>query len=223
MTTSHLTTPTVDRSRYKATPILVILAILGTLWSFATAWAMPAVSEFTLLGDNISELALGRYGVLQQTAFVLAGIGGLAAAALIHRATTGSPGSLLGSILVAVYGLAALLMVVFPTDPVDDPSDVLSLSPAGTVHVIGAGIGFLSVLVAMSILAWTFSKDPRWRGLTPWIALFPAATAVLLAVQAEGPLIGLFQRLLLATISAWLLVVVLKARTVIGDQSPVGR
>lgn len=214
MTTSQLTRSTAHQSQRRGFATLVFLALLGPAWSVATAWLLPAVSEFTLLGDNISELALGRYGFLQQAAFVVAGFGAVSAAEVIRRTTGEAPGSLLGSILVAIYGIAAFAMVLFPTDPIDDPSDVRSLSPAGMVHVIGAGIGFLSVLVAMSVLTWSFRRDTRWRPLTPWIALFPAATVVLLAVQAEGPLVGLLQRLLLATISAWLVLIVLRARAV---------
>jgi hypothetical protein len=46
---------------------------------------------------------------------------------------------------------------------------------------------------------------------------------VLLAVQAEGPLAGLLQRLLLATISAWLVLVVLRAREVMRAELIVSR
>jgi hypothetical protein len=56
------------------------MAIVGQLVLLASALLLPIWSQYSLIRDNISELALGRYGFLQTAAFVLAGLGTLALA-----------------------------------------------------------------------------------------------------------------------------------------------
>jgi hypothetical protein len=73
---------------------------------------LPIWSQYSLIRDNISELALGRYGFLQTAAFVLAGLGTLALAFVIRQLTKGSWGSRVGSLLVGVYGAGAILSAV---------------------------------------------------------------------------------------------------------------
>jgi hypothetical protein len=42
-------------------PQLAVLAVVGQLVLLASAWLLPAISEYHLVGDNISELAIGQY------------------------------------------------------------------------------------------------------------------------------------------------------------------
>jgi uncharacterized membrane protein YjgN (DUF898 family) len=44
---------------------------------------------------------------------------------------------------------------------------------------------------------------------------FPGSALALMFVQQEGPLIGLLQRLLVAVISAWLILVALRVRSIV--------
>ena len=73
--------------------LLATLAIAGQLVLLASALLLPIWSQYSLIRDNISELALGRYGFLQTAAFVLAGLGTLALAFVIRQLTKGSWGS----------------------------------------------------------------------------------------------------------------------------------
>ena len=66
-----------------------------------SSWASPvprkrvvsaAVSEFGLVGDNISELALGRYGFILTFAFVVSGLGVIGLSYAIRQYTVGSRG-----------------------------------------------------------------------------------------------------------------------------------
>ena len=112
-------------------PQFAIFAVVGQLILLASAWLLPAVSEYHLVGDNISELAIGQYGFLQTLAFVISGLGVLALAYAIHRLTAGIRGSLLGSVFIAIYGLGALVVAIFPTDRIDSTADVWSQSTTG--------------------------------------------------------------------------------------------
>lgn len=193
---------------------LAWLAVIGQVILVASAWLLPIVSEYGLVGDNVSELALGRLGFVQTAAFVAAGIGTLALAVALRQLTVGRRG-LIGSLLIGVYGASAILSAIFPTDRVDSSDDLSSLSVAGTIHVAVAVISFLSVVVGMFLLTWTFMRQARWRPVPWWWMLFPAGALSLLFVQTEGPLIGLLQRLLVTVVAAWLVLVALRVRSIV--------
>lgn len=180
----------------------------------ASALLLPLVSEFSLISDNISELVLGRFGWVQTVAFIIAGIGTLALAYALRHLTIGLWGSGFGSLLVAVYGAGALVVAIFPTDRVNDPGDLASLSTTGVIHTGAALISFVCMIIAMFVLTRTFRLDDRWRPLTPWIVLLPAAALSLLFVQSEGPWVGLMQRLLVGVISVWMIIVAIRIRVI---------
>jgi len=162
-----------------------------------------------------SELALGRYGFVQTAAFVIAGVGTLALELVIRQLTKGSWGSRVGSLLVAVYGAGAILSAVFPTDRIDSPTDMSSLSASGAIHLAVAFASFLSVIVGMFILTRTFAKERGWGLFGRLSVFFPAGSLALIIVQQEGPLIGILQRALVMVISAWLILVALRVRSIV--------
>lgn len=199
--------------------LLAILAIVGQIIILASAWLLPIVSEYSLIGDNISELVLGRYGFVQTAAFLVAGIGTLGLAFAIRQLTEGAWGSLTGSLLVAVYGAGAILVAIFPTDPINSPADVWSQSTTGTIHSFVALVSFVCAVVGMFVLThWTFMRAARWRSLLPWLALLPAGAFSLFIGQTQGPHVGLLQRMLVTIISAWLILVAFRARSVVASE-----
>jgi hypothetical protein len=107
-------------SRYFST--LAMLTIISQVFLLASAWLLPAVSNFSLIVDNISELVLGDFGVIQTTAFFLAGISTVGLAYTIRQLTTGTRGSLAGSLLVGLNGIGLVLAAIFPTDRIDTPA-----------------------------------------------------------------------------------------------------
>ena len=195
--------------------MLATLAIGGHLIFAATGLLLPIWSEYGLLGDNISELALGRYGAAQTAAFLLVGLGTLGLAFAIRRLTTGTWGSLVGSLLIAIYGAGAILSAILPTDRIDRQADLSSLSATGTIHIGVFIASFASVIVAMLVLTRTFTRDQRWRPFPRWTLLLPAGALALTLLQTEGPLVGLSQRLQVAMVSAWLILVALKVRSIL--------
>jgi hypothetical protein len=120
----------------------------------------------------------------------------------------------MGSLLVGVYGLGAIVVAIFPTDRVDDPSDLASLSPVGMVHTGAALVSFVCMIVGMFVLTRTFRLEPRWRLSSWWMVLFPGAALSLLVVQSEGPWVGIMQRLLVGAIAAWIIVVAVRIRAI---------
>jgi hypothetical protein len=193
---------------------LAILAIVGQVILFASAWLLPAVSEYSLLGDNMSELVLGRYGFIQTIAFLVAGVGTLGLAYAIRQLTKGTWGSLVGSLLMGLYGLGAILVAIFPTEQVDTAMGVWTQSAAGMIHMLVALISFPGMVIGMFILTRTFGLIPAWRSIMRLSVIFPAGSLGLLVVQGEGPLVGLLQRLLVAVISGWMILVALRVRKI---------
>lgn len=205
--------PNASRSR-QPLALLATMTIVGQVVLLASALLLPLVSEFSLVGDNISELVLGRYGAVQTVAFVIAAAGTLALAYAIRQLTVGAWGSLVGSLLVGIYGVGALVVAIFPTDRIDSPDDVWSSSTAGMIHIISVLVSFVCLIIGMVILTRTFLRAPQWRSLSPWSVVFPAGALALLFVQAEGPWVGLMQRLLVAVFAAWIIVVAVRVRAI---------
>ncbi|MEZ4616005.1 MAG: DUF998 domain-containing protein [Caldilineaceae bacterium] len=192
---------------------LALFAIVCKVILLASAWLLPFVSEYSLVGDNISELVLGRFGVIQTVAFVLSGLGTLGLAWAMYRLTRGLWGSIVGSILIGLYGISALIAAVFPTDRIDSPADLANLSTTGMVHSGAALVGFICIIIGMFVLTRTLMQA-GWRTFARWTALLPASALALLFVQGEGPLVGLLQRTLVTATSLWLLAVAFMVRNV---------
>jgi hypothetical protein len=71
------------------------------------------------------------------------------------------------------------------------------------------------MIVGMFVLTRTFARQDGWRSFSRWSVLFPAGALALIIVQAEGPLVGLLQRALVAVISAWLVLVAFNVRSIV--------
>lgn len=99
--------------------------------------------------------------------FVLGGLGVLAVAAAVRWTTAGVRGSAVGSVLLAVNGVALLALAAVRTDRIDGPDDFRSLSWTGWVHVGAAAIGLLAAVAAMLLLTWTFARHPDLRSFAP--------------------------------------------------------
>lgn len=202
---------------------LALFAVVGQLVLLASAWFLPLVSEYHLVSDNISELVLGRYGFIQVVALAISGIGVIGLSYAIRQMTTASRGSFVGSLLIGVYGAGAVVVAIFPTDQIDSRADVLSQSTSGWIHSVTALLSHLCVIVGMFILTWTFARDARWRSLVVWSSLLAGAALSLLMAQAEGPWVGLLQRLLITAISGWLTLVALRVRRIASAPETVAR
>jgi hypothetical protein len=195
----------------KSLPQLATFAVVGETALLASAWLLPFASEYRLVGDNISELALGRFGFIQTLAFIISGLAVIGLAYVIRQLTRVGRGSFLGSLLIGVYGLAGLVVAIFPTDRIDSKADVMAQSTVGWVHTLTAFVAYLSVIVGMFVLTWTFARHPRWRSLTVWSALLAGTALPLLFMQMQGPWVGLMQRLMISAVGGWLILVALRA------------
>lgn len=193
--------------------LLVLFAVVGQVILLASAWLLPFASEYSVIGDNISELVLGRFGFIQTFAFVISGLGTLGLAWALYQLTRGLWGSIVGSILIGLFGGSALFVAFFPTDRIDSPADIATLSTTGLIHSGAAFVGFICMIIGMFVLTRTFMQA-GWRTFARWAVLLPASALALIFVQGESPLVGILQRALVAATSLWILAVAFKVRAV---------
>jgi hypothetical protein len=83
----------------------------------------------------------------------------LALAAGIRRATRGSWGSLVGSVLFGLLGVGALVDAFFPIDEGRNPQQTM----VGTVHILAGTLAFVCAVLGMFVLTRTFKRDVRWQ------------------------------------------------------------
>lgn len=190
-----------------ATTALVTLAFF-----LATAWLLPLITGHDIVGDTISEMALGPGGFVLTIAFVSVGIGILCLAVVIRAVTAGERGSALGSLLVAIYGVGAILAGVFPTERIDAAAEVWQQSATGLIHVIASLVSFIAIVIGIFVLGRTFLRMPSWRTWGRRTMLFAGGALALLFVQSEGPFVGIMQRGFVTIITVWLIVVAIRAR-----------
>ena len=195
-----------------------MLSIAAQLCLTAAAWLLPLFSEFHFTDDTISELALGRFGYLQTAAFVIAGGGTLVLARAIERMTIPSRASVSGVRLIYFYGVAIVLLGVFPTEEIDAPMEIWSQGTVGLLHAWISTLAFPAAVIGMVLLTLAFRNQARWRPISNGSGACAALALALLFVQSEGPLIGLMRRLLVGVISAWLILVALRIRTTIAPR-----
>jgi hypothetical protein len=189
-------------------------ALAGTACFVASALLLPLFSEYTLARDYISELAIGRFGFVQTIAFLAFGLGSLALAAGIRRATRGSWGSLVGSVLFGLFGVGVLIDAFFPIDRGGDRPQTMT----GTVHILAASLAFVCAVLAMFVLTRTFKRNARWRSY--WrLSLVLALVALVAFFLPSGQWAGISQRIFVGVVIAWMILAALRLRSIAGGAS----
>jgi hypothetical protein len=159
---------------------------------------------YSPLSQTLSEYALEPFGQLMTLAFLtLAGSTLALALALTLHPHPRSPAAIIFLVILAV---GVLLAGIFPTDPADGPR-----TSVGLVHDIASMVGLLCGMAAMVLFTSKMEKDAVWRAIyrPASILALAAPIAFLLWVLVFGPLNleGLGQRIFVATLPAWLVLV----------------
>ncbi|UQS23831.1 DUF998 domain-containing protein [Amycolatopsis thermalba] len=125
---------------------------------------------FDLTRHDLSLLVNGPWGWVQIGNLVLTGLMVIAAATGVGRALRGRPAGRWGARLIGGYGLGLIGAGVFVADPMHGfPAGTPDGPPAeatvhGLLHLVTAGLGFLSLVLAMVVLGTHF----RRAGRTGW-------------------------------------------------------
>jgi Protein of unknown function (DUF998) len=172
----------------------------------ALAWVAAAMAVFDLVvlavlhvlrtdvdpaTDPVSNYAVGDYGMLQVLATLAVGLGALALTAALYQTPRRS---MVGLVLLAVFGLAKLVQAFFPIDVGDETTT------SGSIHGLLGTVAFVALPVAAVLLS-------RSRGgveMVIAVLLVVAMVAVFVSNAVGG--FGIAQRVYLVLSSIWVLV-----------------
>lgn len=173
---------------------LVILAVLHVL--------QPGVDPLT---EPTSAYVHGTGGIASQVGTFAAGVGALALLAAIAPLRTGRA-TLVGLVLLGVFGLAKLLQAFYPIDP-----DGVSTA-AGAVHNLLGNLAFFTLPVAAVLLGLAVSRITRQRApvILGWLV---ALTSVGVLLAGGMDLFGLAQRTYLIVAAVWVAVCAFSLRS----------
>lgn len=160
--------------------------------------------------DWPSGLALGKYGFVMTTTFIISGLLIAALALRLKADLKPAATSQAGSLLLALSGLA-LASLAFTTDP------TIRDTPAtwhGILHDLSFVLLGLTLFPAMIVLGFAFRTDSYWKTLSlyTWLTLAFAIPAFIL--KGAAFYVFLFSILLWMEILAWRLGNSQKTRTV---------
>ncbi|MEE9150531.1 MAG: DUF998 domain-containing protein [Thermoplasmata archaeon] len=167
-------------------------------------------SDYSHLTNYVSEL--GGVGapnaIIQRANFVLIGILIIAFAYGLHRGINNGKGSIIGPLLISIFGLSAVVSGIFSTDPIQPGSF------SDVMHSIASGIGSLAAIIAFFVITERLKKDNLWKRYQTFSKMI-AITAILVSVIVVGILgavgtPGLGQRLFLAVLFLWIEVMAIR-------------
>ena len=186
-----------------ATALCGVLAVLGVLYFFAAVSVAEALRPmYDPVTRTISELAVGRYGWLQVSAFVVLGLSFWALPAGMWRRVRATLFSRLGLILLLVAGASSFVAAAFPTDL----RGAVVATVSGDVHEVAASVGYACLITAMLLFSWHFRRDDSWRHFRPvstGLTLVGLGILIAMAVTGNSDVAGLLQRTMAATLLVW--------------------
>ena len=164
-----------------------------------------------------SDLAVGPYAYVMTINFVVRCVFSGALLVAMAVAMTPTTRSRIGLAFWSLWALGAFILALFPTD-----LGATEHSLHGKIHVATAVIAFVAATVAEILLSRCFVAEARWRLLgrrATWISMSTLITLILFGPLTRADAGGLIERLFLASILVWVLVVAIDLYRGVGDMS----
>lgn len=162
--------------------------------------------------QSISALSLGSGGWVQNVFFMLLGSALLGTVPVWRRVLAGGTGQRAYPTLTALTAISLIAAAWLPQDPAPgyDPEQLGLALPTtrGLVHLAVAGIGAVSSIAALFVMAGRFVALPGWRGwahASRWAGVLTTACVLVYAVWSTEPsgLAGTFERLVVVIPGGW--------------------
>jgi hypothetical protein len=178
-------------SRATAVTLAWVAAATAIFYLVALAVLHVVRTDVDPATDPVSDYAVGDYGTVHVLATLAVGLGALALTAALYQTPRRS---MVGLVLLAVFGLAKVAQAFFPIDVGD------ATTTSGTLHNVLGNVAFFVLPVAAVLLS-------RSRGRIEMViaALLAVATVAVLASDTVGGY-GIAQRIYLILSSVWVLV-----------------
>ncbi len=175
---------------------------------------------YSHLSEPVSQLAaFGQpYPAIQMTGFVVFGLSMLAVAYGLRHVLSSARSATIGISLVALAGVSMVGTGLFRADPMGQQP----MSVSGTIHISTAMILFLALIAAFIVLSPAMKKLQPWRDLSLFSLIAGLAALFFLvaysvAFELQPQWMGVWQRLLAATLVIWFLVVSLRVKSLAAE------
>ncbi len=158
----------------------------------------------------VSNYAAGSFGFLMTLAFFMLALSEFALAWGLARSLASGRRTAAGVALLNLAGIGLVVTGLFQSD-INVPRPPASAS--AVVHWTGAGVSFLSLMIAIFLLSGSFETDSRWQ--SNYRLSFAWLAVIVLALAAYGALsiigwTGIGERIYIAACVLWLLLVSLR-------------
>jgi hypothetical membrane protein len=185
-----------------------IIFVLGIIIAGVNYGGYSHISqEISQLGGVGSE-----YPWIQNLNFYLLSLSVIGFTFALHRAVGGGKGSIIGPILIGVFGFSSAgLNSVLPCDTLCE-----GITASGKLHLITGVLGFLLMAIGLIVFSRRMTKVADWKtysrytlasGILAFILFIAAGAAG--GDEADG-IDGLMQRIFIANYLIWLFVTGLK-------------
>ncbi|GAA4016583.1 hypothetical protein GCM10022247_44640 [Allokutzneria multivorans] len=151
-------TPALTRRNGVARPLAIggTVAALSAVAIIAVLDLVPAIGMINPVRRTISEHALGPNRVVYDIALLLLAVGSLAILAALERGGLVRLRSV-GAVLLALWSAGLTVVVLFPKH-----NWAVGPSLSGDIHRVGSLVAFLSLPVAVLLIARRWLRDERW-------------------------------------------------------------
>jgi hypothetical membrane protein len=185
-----------------------IFAICGIISPFIFAILIIIAGllrpEYSHLVNFVSELgAVGASNaIIQRINFLLVGTLIVLFTIGLHKGITKGKGSIIGPLLIAIFGFSAVVSGIFSTDPIQPGSF------SDIMHSAASAIGSIAAIIAFFIISERLEKDLLWKKYR-YFSILIAIVAILVSVVGGGLLgalgvPGLSQRLYMTMLFLWI-------------------
>jgi hypothetical membrane protein len=185
-----------------------LAAIIGiVLYVILDIIAQVLPPHYSPIRQAESDLAVGPYGYVMGINFVNRGILSLLFVFGLYRVVSRDvrlkPKFRVGAALLAIWGLCALILAAFPTDLAGAPVTI-----HGVIHLVTAAIAFICGAFGILLLSLDFGKELRsLRKYVLPIGVVSPILAFATFVLLTSRIGGLVERIFLASVLLWILIV----------------
>jgi hypothetical protein len=206
-TTAISVTPALPRPRGRRWRIAAGIGALGAVAAYigTTIVGGAIVPGYSHVSDSVSSLTSpgGAHREALAVGFAAYNVGvavlGIALPYTTQRRSV--PLTVAGWLLVACGAAGVLMLEPFPQDPMG-----AEVTPAGTVHIVLAGVSAMTLVAATALTAVAWRRDPEWSRL--WKFSIGAGAAILVtggvgAAFITSPVFGLLERTTQLSFLSW--------------------